>query len=340
MKTKLIGAFIATAIIGGNPPSPAIAGPIDLEQLLLQFHSDIGLGPQYFFTQVTTDTLGLRTDTGQSRLFYSREDNPDNAIFVFNVGEHEIFGENIGFPHGTGTNLDLVSDGSAVAWADRHTGDLHAQAGINTAVLGVGGVDGEEIGFPADATAWFGDTLFFTNPGASSTTLTTVDFSMHVTGSLDNSLDDSSSGLGRGFIGVWVGGGNQEWCDTGGFCSFASPNVVNPGNIFQSLQGDSSKFVAVDDTYTACFSFLGPGAIVPILASLFTLGEYGMANFRDTATFSFDLPDGVSFESASGDFLVGNSGSVPEPSTWAMMLLGFAGLGYAGFKRASKITLA
>jgi PEP-CTERM motif len=28
--------------------------------------------------------------------------------------------------------------------------------------------------------------------------------------------------------------------------------------------------------------------------------------------------------------------NVPEPSTWVMMLLGFAGLGYAGFRRASK----
>jgi hypothetical protein len=26
--------------------------------------------------------------------------------------------------------------------------------------------------------------------------------------------------------------------------------------------------------------------------------------------------------------------SVPEPSTWAMMLIGFAGLGYAGYRRA------
>jgi hypothetical protein len=26
--------------------------------------------------------------------------------------------------------------------------------------------------------------------------------------------------------------------------------------------------------------------------------------------------------------------SVPEPSTWAMMLLGFAGLGYVGYRRA------
>ena len=32
------------------------------------------------------------------------------------------------------------------------------------------------------------------------------------------------------------------------------------------------------------------------------------------------------------DFAVG--GAVPEPSTWAMMLLGFAGLGFAGYRRA------
>ena len=30
---------------------------------------------------------------------------------------------------------------------------------------------------------------------------------------------------------------------------------------------------------------------------------------------------------------VGGGGSTPEPSTWAMMLLGFAGLGYAGYRR-------
>jgi probable HAF family extracellular repeat protein len=27
---------------------------------------------------------------------------------------------------------------------------------------------------------------------------------------------------------------------------------------------------------------------------------------------------------------------VPEPSTWAMMLIGFAGLGYAGYRRAQE----
>ena len=29
---------------------------------------------------------------------------------------------------------------------------------------------------------------------------------------------------------------------------------------------------------------------------------------------------------------------VPEPSTWAMMLLGFAGLGYAGYRRSAQLT--
>ena len=45
-----------------------------------------------------------------------------------------------------------------------------------------------------------------------------------------------------------------------------------------------------------------------------------------------------SFKSdVSGDF----SSTVPEPSTWAMMLLGFVGLGYAGFRKArSAISIA
>ena len=31
---------------------------------------------------------------------------------------------------------------------------------------------------------------------------------------------------------------------------------------------------------------------------------------------------------------------VPEPSTWAMMLLGFAGLGFAGYRHARKARFA
>jgi hypothetical protein len=36
----------------------------------------------------------------------------------------------------------------------------------------------------------------------------------------------------------------------------------------------------------------------------------------------------------SGDFDFIAESSIPEPSTWGMMLLGFAGLGFAGYRKA------
>ena len=52
-------------------------------------------------------------------------------------------------------------------------------------------------------------------------------------------------------------------------------------------------------------------------------------------TLITDGPGGFGFDLAIG-------GAVPEPSTWAMMLLGFAGLGFAGHRstrRAAAIGL-
>lgn len=44
----------------------------------------------------------------------------------------------------------------------------------------------------------------------------------------------------------------------------------------------------------------------------------------------------VSFSSTGNAFEFSLGSGVPEPSTWAMMALGFAGLGYAAFRRNSK----
>jgi hypothetical protein len=43
---------------------------------------------------------------------------------------------------------------------------------------------------------------------------------------------------------------------------------------------------------------------------------------------------------ASQQMVVGLASGVPEPSTWAMMLTGFAGLGYAAFRRHQKENLS
>jgi hypothetical protein len=34
------------------------------------------------------------------------------------------------------------------------------------------------------------------------------------------------------------------------------------------------------------------------------------------------------------------SGAIPEPSTWAMILLGFAGIGFAGYRKAKQAAVA
>jgi PEP-CTERM motif len=58
----------------------------------------------------------------------------------------------------------------------------------------------------------------------------------------------------------------------------------------------------------------------------------GLAAFT-TATFSSTHN---AFEFSLVPPSIGTTGTVPEPSTWAMMMLGFAGLGYAAFRRNSK----
>jgi hypothetical protein len=60
------------------------------------------------------------------------------------------------------------------------------------------------------------------------------------------------------------------------------------------------------------------------LITISGLGEFSNITFHSNLnSFEFSLPT-----------------SVPEPSTWAMMALGFAGLGYAAFRRNSKGQMA
>jgi hypothetical protein len=48
----------------------------------------------------------------------------------------------------------------------------------------------------------------------------------------------------------------------------------------------------------------------------------GTADFGHTMRFTWEVPDGVSYTSASGSFMNGVPSAVPEPATWAMMIVG------------------
>jgi hypothetical protein len=57
---------------------------------------------------------------------------------------------------------------------------------------------------------------------------------------------------------------------------------------------------------------------------------HGDANFNPQEAFAKNL--------VTGQFTL--TAAVPEPSTWAMMILGFAGVGFMAYRRKSEGTLA
>lgn len=61
--------------------------------------------------------------------------------------------------------------------------------------------------------------------------------------------------------------------------------------------------------------------------------------FQHTAAITFELPDGVSFTSASGAFLTAQDAALPEPATWATMIAGFGLVGGA-LRRRSRASQA
>jgi PEP-CTERM motif len=102
-----------------------------------------------------------------------------------------------------------------------------------------------------------------------------------------------------------------------------SSSAIIPGGPAWSVLGSSSG---------ACFSTgCGYTGWIESDYAIATAGSYeltfGVTNFLDTAFDSGLAFDGVTVAG------VPVTGGVPEPSTWAMMILGFAGVGFMAYRR-------
>jgi hypothetical protein len=76
--------------------------------------------------------------------------------------------------------------------------------------------------------------------------------------------------------------------------------------------------------------------------SILYFGFYDTTKSYTSISFGNDsnLADVFAFDSFSVGSLQQVAPAVPEPSTWAMMILGFAGLGFMGYRRRKSVAIA
>ena len=172
--------------------------------------------------------------------------------------------------------------------------------------------------------------------------------------------ENFNSGLGvftaTGQVGINTGNGYNSCCQTTG----SAANMSNPFVAFGSNNQPSGTLTSptfdflVGETYTVDFDFGELGAGTEILTIL--LGSFGTVTVSKAADDNLDTtfshvhasltvfsnagPGTVRISSSGGNNVdsildnfvlttTANVSSVPEPGTWAMMLVGFAGIGAA-----------
>ena len=198
------------------------------------------------------------------------------------------------------------------------------------------------------------DAQFTTGAGFIDITLTN-DLAASVIRSAGQALSDISFTLSNapGTLGATTATGQQGNVSGAGLVTFTtgSPGrflgVGGEGNF--SIVGDTivieaigggkpsemiAPAIANGGTYTNVnngFQQFNPYTIGP---AMFVLGLSGVtaSTTVTAATFSFGTGPDTFVDGTPGT--PGTFSAVPEPSTWAMMLLGFAGLGFAGYRKA------
>jgi hypothetical protein len=103
---------------------------------------------------------------------------------------------------------------------------------------------------------------------------------------------------------------------------FSNPTGVTPSatylaSISGSVHGHNGSITGIDfDNTLHSFSFAG--------------GTFTMQVF-DVSKFAVDKSNSI-----AGQIVLTSVAPVPEPATWAMMLLGFAGVGFVAYRRKSQ----
>jgi hypothetical protein len=102
------------------------------------------------------------------------------------------------------------------------------------------------------------------------------------------------------------------------FLDILNGNTIDETYTIADNVGNSASFV-IPPNFNSGLQFYS----IPATGTVVTITSAATGGFYDFAI------DNVGFDQATP--------GTPEPSTWAMMLLGFAGLGFAGYRKAKSV---
>jgi hypothetical protein len=204
-----------------------------------------------------------------------------------------------------------------------------ASANNNTGILRAAVSAPDDVASAADTA--LGDNI--TIKGMQGTNTYVIPITMTIDGSYGATSDGDSQFVANLAVGGLQSGGGE----IDGF--YAPGQGVD--RFETTSQGDTATFDVVSSTKSNVLATITAYADVSasspsfqLLAQLDAGGDGPIfADFSHTATLGIDLPPGLSFTSDSPGFLSG----IPEPSTWAMMLIGIGLIG-GGLRMARRKT--
>jgi hypothetical protein len=118
------------------------------------------------------------------------------------------------------------------------------------------------------------------------------------------------------------------------FGTFVGPTNIGLGGVSgaSSTSGDLMNFAPyLDDFFRLSGSYLSG---TPLSETSSYLGQSFASLGLTPGDYVWTWGSGDHADTFTIDVIASPPTGVPEPATWAMMLVGFAGLGYAGYRKA------